>query len=70
MDDVIAGAWKYDNGENDEGRAYPCLSAADTPAGWIPTETPLLLAKTDDEALHFTLPQRVSSSPAIFPSAP
>jgi hypothetical protein len=47
VDDVIAGAWKYDNGESNEGRAYLYLGAADVPAGWVPTDTPLLLAKAE-----------------------
>jgi hypothetical protein len=54
IDDVIVGAWWYDNGEEDEGRAYLYLGAADVPAGWIPTDTPLLLAKVAGEALRLS----------------
>jgi hypothetical protein len=46
--DVIVGAWAYDNGQSDEGRAFVYLGAAATAAGRVPdgsTGAPLLLQK-------------------------
>jgi hypothetical protein len=54
VDDVIAGAWTYDNGQTDEGRAYLYLGAPDVPAGWVPTDTPLLLGKSGDGKIHLS----------------
>jgi hypothetical protein len=46
LDDVIVGAPDYDNGEEDEGQAFLYLGSGEVaPAGWVPTDTPLLLAR-------------------------
>jgi hypothetical protein len=54
VDDVIVGAYEYDNGQSDEGRAFLYLGAADVPAGWVPTDTPLLLAKAEGGEPHLS----------------
>ncbi len=45
--DVIAGAWKYDNGESDEGRAYVFLGS---PNGL--SATPAWTAEGDQDFAH------------------
>jgi hypothetical protein len=53
--DIVAGAWMYDGGEYNEGRAYLYLAFGDlAPAGWITADAPLLLAKTAGEELLLT----------------
>ena len=55
VDDVIIGAYKYDNGQVDEGAAFVYLGSSDIdPAGWVPNNTPLLLAKTETDAIQLT----------------
>jgi hypothetical protein len=54
VDDIIVSAYEYDNGENNEGRAYLYLGSADVAAGWVPTDTPLLLARSEDGKLHLS----------------
>jgi hypothetical protein len=52
---VIVGARRYDNGEDDEGAAFLYQGSPDiAPAGWVPADTPLLLGKTDGDALHLS----------------
>jgi hypothetical protein len=48
VSDVIIGAPRYDNGEDDEGVAFLHLGVADVPAGWVATDTPLLLDKASE----------------------
>jgi hypothetical protein len=54
VSDVIIGAYKYDNGEVDEGAAFLYLGLADVSAGWVPADTPLLLAKADGGKIHLS----------------
>jgi hypothetical protein len=52
--DVIIGAKKYDNGQEDEGAAFLYLGVADVPAGWVATDTPLLLDKASEVRIQLT----------------
>jgi hypothetical protein len=55
LDDVLIGAYEYDNGETNEGRAFLYLGADEvTPAGWVPTDTPLMLDKRLGTSLRLT----------------
>jgi len=52
IDDVIVGATKYDNGEEDEGRAFLYLgTGSTTPAGWVPADVPLGVSMTGGFAM-------------------
>ncbi len=53
--DIVVGAYEYDNGQSNEGRAFLYLGSADVvPAGAVPVGTPLLLSKASGEALDLT----------------
>ncbi len=53
--DVVVGAYNYDHGESDEGRAFLYLGSADiAPAGRVPADAPLLLAKGEGGALQLS----------------
>jgi hypothetical protein len=55
VDDVIVGAYWYDNVEINEGAAFVYLgSTAVVPAGRIPSQTPLLLHKTIGNGVRLT----------------
>jgi hypothetical protein len=53
VDDVIIGADKYDNPEINEGGAFVYLGLGDAvPAGWVPSDAPLLLSKPGGGAIQ------------------
>jgi hypothetical protein len=54
VSDVIIGAYKYDNPEEDEGAAFLYLGVADVPAGWVDADTPLLLTKRGEVRIQLT----------------
>ena len=53
LDDVIVGADKYDNPEENEGAAFLYLGLGDAvPAGWVAADAPLLLSKPGGGAVQ------------------
>lgn len=55
IDDVIIGASWYDNGEQDEGRAFLYLGTGSTiPAGWVPADVPLGISMTEGSAVSLS----------------
>jgi hypothetical protein len=52
--EVIVGATRYDNGQENEGAAFLYLGVADVPAGWVEPDTPLLLDKAGEVRVQLT----------------